>query len=142
MQKKYIGRLLYRHSQGKCSNELHSLISQVQTFTARTGHAASMKLNHPHFPRVPFINRKCPLRQLFTKNATLWNIPFHVVIYVIYPHNFSLPHTSFIHVPHTPHHYHFNCNLLPCFVWGKLSCMKMNFDLFYLQYLICMTNEE
>lgn len=53
----------------------------VQTWTVWTRHATFTKLNHPHFPHIPFIRRNfcsvfclflCYLF-LFFRTATLWN---------------------------------------------------------------------
>lgn len=48
----------YHHCHDKGSDELHSLILQVQTFTGVTCHTMSTELNHLYFLCIPFVSSK------------------------------------------------------------------------------------
>lgn len=45
--------LLYRYFNGKCSDEIRSLVPPVLNFTARTRHATHIAENHPHSLHIP-----------------------------------------------------------------------------------------
>lgn len=47
----------YRYFDIKCWDNLHSLLPQVQTLTARTCHTISTEWNQPHFFSVPNVRR-------------------------------------------------------------------------------------
>lgn len=56
------------------SEERYSSVSSVQTFTARTSHAAFTNVNHPHFLHIPNIRRNFQSDSFFSLNtATLCN---------------------------------------------------------------------
>lgn len=60
----------------KCSDEFHSLILSVQTFTANTRHATSTDSNPRHFPQIPNVRGKFHFA-FFPRTATLCNRLLH-----------------------------------------------------------------
>lgn len=59
--------LLYGYFHGKFSNELHSSLALVQTFTAKTRHATHIVVNHVHSLRILLVrcsHRAASSRQL------------------------------------------------------------------------------
>lgn len=76
-QKKNIIRLLlfYRDFPGKHSNEQHSLVPLVYTFTTNTRHITYTRTNHSHYLGIPLIRRKVHSDSSFPITSTLYNRP-------------------------------------------------------------------
>lgn len=72
--KHYIARLsLLYYFHGKSSDKLHSLVSAILTFSAKTYHTMYTETNYLHFLCNPLVRRKFHSDSVFPRITTLWN---------------------------------------------------------------------
>lgn len=104
------------YSYVQCSDELHSSVRLIQTFTMRAHYNTSNESNSPCDPRDPNVRRKFHSHSFFPLTSTLWNRLPPGWFPVRYKHNlfmskvlipiililYHLP-LSFISHTHTPH---------------------------------------
>ena len=64
--------LFYRYIQGKCSEELHSLVPKKREFPIRTRFSEDCEL-HPHFLDLPKTRTASHSKSFFARAAALWN---------------------------------------------------------------------
>lgn len=67
--------LLYPHFYRKCSDEVHSLVPPVVTFTCKTSHTTHMKITKLCINHLHFLQLRCKFysSSFFLQIATLWN---------------------------------------------------------------------
>ena len=69
--------LFYRYFNGKCSDELHSLVPPIKEFHHITRYART-KNAHPFFVDLPRTRTKFHANSFFPRTATMWNaLPTH-----------------------------------------------------------------
>lgn len=61
------------YSYVQCSDELHSSVRLIQTFTMRAHYNTSNESNSPCDPRDPNVRRKFHSHSFFPLTSTLWN---------------------------------------------------------------------
>lgn len=97
-------------SKGKYSDQDHSLVPTLKTFTARKHHTMSMEYNHPDFLCNPIVNRKFHSDRIFLITATFWNKPLQDALVRTtilttssqsYPHNLQILLPPLIFILHT-----------------------------------------
>ena len=65
--------LFYRYYNGKCSEELRSMVPPCKTFGRSTRYSSRIQQDHPHFLQVEGNYPKYHMNSFFPRTASLWN---------------------------------------------------------------------